>query len=356
MSLVKAPELGIERFANGQNKEHWKHASDSEKSTIIRAVYQQVLGGQHVMKRDRLEGSESLFRNGYLNVREFVRLVAKSAQYRSRFFENCNPYRFIELNHKHLLGRAPHNKEEMLHHFTILQEQGYDAEIDSYIDSAEYNANFGNDVVPHLHGWSYSVGHEGRQFSYLMQLARGAAASVKGDRNGTKFKLGQALHQNRPIPVSGAGSAVRVSYAHISTDGPFSASVSSGSDLPSGDLPSARRIDGTPAYGFRSQELLVSAPSAGAAGDGSRVVTITATGIANNSFVRHGAYTTRVPFSRMNEALQRVIRQGGRVVSVVVSGEGSSSLLSAAPAAAAAPAEEAPKAKAKPRARKSQKG
>ena len=35
-----------------------------------------------------------------------------------------------------------------------------------------------------------------------------------------------------------------------------------------------------------------------------------------------GAYTTRVPFSRMNEALQRVVRKGGRVVSVVVSGEG----------------------------------
>ena len=51
-------------------------------------------------------------------------------------------------------------------------------------------------------------------------------------------------------------------------------------------------------------------------------MTITATGIANNRFVRHGAYTTRVPFSRMNEALQRVVRQGGRVVSVVVSGEG----------------------------------
>jgi hypothetical protein len=358
MSLVKAPALGIERFANGQNKEHWKHASESEKSTIIRAVYQQVLGGQHVMKSDRLEGSESLFRNGYLNVREFVRLVAKSDQYRSRFFENCNPYRFIELNHKHLLGRAPQNKEEMLHHFTILQEQGYDAEIDSYIDSAEYSANFGNDVVPHLHGWNYSAGHEGTQFSWLMQLARGASASVKGDRNGTQFKLGQALHQNRPIPVSGAGSAVTVArYAHISTDGPFRASLSSGHDLPGGELASARRIDGTPAYGFRSQELLVSAPSAGAAGDGSRVVTITATGIANNRFVRHGAYTTRVPYSRMNEALQRVIRQGGRVVSVVVSGGSLDSSPIPAPAAAAGQsAEEAPKAKAKPRARKSQKG
>jgi hypothetical protein len=123
--------------------------------------------------------------------------------------------------------------------------------------------------------------------------------------------------------------------------------MSDHNDLPSGELPSDRRIDGTPAYGFRSSELLVSAPSAGAAGEGSRVVTITATGIANNSFVRHGAYTTRVPFSRMNEALQRVIRQGGKVVSVVVSGDATSGT-------EGTPASEAPKPKAKAKAKSKQ--
>ena len=65
---------------------------------------------------------------------------------------------------------------------------------------------------------------------------------------------------------------------------------------------------------------------------------ITATGIANNRFLRHGAYTTRVPFSRMNGALQRVIRQGGRVVSVVVSGEGEQEPVVAAATAEAKPA------------------
>ena len=349
MTLANAAYLGIERYANTRVNENWTTGSSDDKAAIIRAVYLQVLGNQYVMASERLEGPESLFNRGYLSVREFVRQVAKSGLYRKKFFESTNPYRFIELNFKHLLGRAPQNKAEMLHHFTILQEQGYDAEIDSYLDSAEYNNNFGNDCVPHLHGWNYAVGHEGRQFSWLMQLARGAAASVKGDGSGTQFKLGQALHQDRPIPVSGAAGAVRVAsspaswaqaptaaqYAHISTDGPFRASMSDHNDLPNGDLPSDRRIDGTPAYGYRSNELLVSAPSAGAAGEGSRVVTITATGIANNSFVRHGAYTTRVPFSRMNEALQRVIRQGGKVVSVVVSGDATTA------------ASEAPKPKAK---------
>ena len=201
MTLVNAPYLGIERFANDRNKENWSNASDQDKTTIIRTVYQQVLGRQYIMESERLQGAESLFRNGYLSVREFVRAVAKSGLYREKFFENCNPYHFIELNFKHLLGRAPQNKAEMLHHFTILQEEGVEAEIDSYIDSAEYQERFGEEVVPYLTGWDYSAGQQGRQFSWLMQLARGAAASVKGDTAGNNFRLGKALHQDRAVPV-----------------------------------------------------------------------------------------------------------------------------------------------------------
>jgi hypothetical protein len=244
-------------------------------------------------------------------VRELVRTVAKSGLYRSRFFENCNPYRFIELNHKHLLGRAPQNKAEMLHHFTILQEQGYDAEIDSYIDSDEYQERFGLDVVPYLHGWDYSKGHEGRQFSWLMQLARGAAASVKGDPSGTQFRLGKALHQDKPVPVRGAGARVVI----VSTEGPFKAQVSTSSSLSDAYAPEA-------ALRAPSQEQRVEAMrvSAGERSTGSaRVVTISATGLVNNDYVRSGAYVIRVPFSRMNEALQRVNRLGGRVTNVVVS-------------------------------------
>ena len=110
MTLVNAPYLGIERYSASRNRENWSHGSDQDKASLIRAVYQQVLGHQYVMENERLSGAESLFRNGYLSVREFVRVVAKSNLYRSRFFENNNPYHFIELNHKHLLGRAPQNK------------------------------------------------------------------------------------------------------------------------------------------------------------------------------------------------------------------------------------------------------
>ena len=311
MALVQAPALGIDRFANDRNRESWSNGSEQDTKQIIRAVYQQVLGQQYVMGSERLNGAESLFRNGALNVRELVRTVAKSGLYRSRFFENCNPYRFIELNHKHLLGRAPQNKAEMLHHFTILQDQGYDAEIDSYIDSDEYQERFGLDTVPYLHGWDYSKGHEGRQFSWLMQLARGAAASVKGDTSGTQFRLGKALHQDKAMPVRGAGGRVVI----VSTEGPFKALVSTQAGISSEFSPEAPLR--SPSQEHRVEALRV---SAGESSSGSgRLVTISATGLANNDYVRSGAYVIRVPFSRMNEALQRVNRLGGRVTNVVVS-------------------------------------
>jgi len=326
MTLLQAPALGIDRFANDRPRENRAHASVDERNTLIRAVYQQVLGQQHLMASERLAGAESLFRHGDLTVRELVRTVAKSGLYRKRFFESSNPYRFIELNHKHLLGRAPHNREEMLHHFTILQEQGYDAEIDSYLDSHEYQERFGQDGVPYIHGWDYSVGHEGRQFSWLMQLARGASASVKGSRSGHQSVLNRSLHQNRPVPVPGAQPAViirtvapQTDYSRISTEGPFRAVVASGSALEDGEVTAAARRAPNPE--LRSEALGIGAGGRGTAGASGRLVTISATGIANNAYSRAGATVIRVPYSRMNEALQRIHRLGGRVTAVAVTGE-----------------------------------
>ena len=279
MALVNAPYLGHERFSNERNKANWSQASDTDKNTILRAVYQQVLGHQYVMKSERLNGAESLFKNGFLSVRELVRTIAKSGLYRSRFFESCNPYHFIELNFKHLLGRAPHNKAEMLEHFTILQEHGYDAEIDSYIDSAEYQERFGEDNVPYLHGWDYSKGQQGRQFSWLMQLARGAAASVKGDTAGTQFRLGKALHQDRALPVvspNANGSAFQPTQV-------------------------ANEAITTMAQGI---------------GQKARVYRIEVTGLNNYRLHKRSNTVRFVSFDKMLETQQMIHRQGGRVASV----------------------------------------
>ena len=278
MTLANASYLGIERYTQPA-QENWTNSSENDRAALIRAAYQQVFGYQYILSSDRLEGPESLFRRGYLSTREFVRQLAKSGLYRKRFFENSNPYRFIELNHKHLLGRAPQNKAEMLHHFTILQEQGFDAEIDSYIDSAEYQERFGEEVVPYLHGWNYSAGQEGRQFSWLMQLARGAAASVKGDTAGRQFRLGKALHQNRAVPVvSPAASGAAFQPTQVANEG------------------ITQMMQGI--------------------GQKAKMYRIEVTGLNNYRLHKRSSTVRFVPFNKLLETQEMIHRQGGRVASV----------------------------------------
>jgi phycoerythrin-associated linker protein len=277
MTLANAAYLGIERFASDRNKENWSNATENDKVALIRAVYKQVLGNQYIMASERLEGPESLFRRGYLSVREFVRQVAKSGLYKAKFFENCNAYRFIELNFKHLLGRAPQNKAEMLHHFTILQEQGFDAEIDSYLDSAEYQNRFGEEVVPFLHGWDYSAGQQGLQFSYMLQLARGVGASVRGDALKTQSRLNPAVHAEKPMAVVSPNAKGSV-FRAVSSDGITRQGVG--------------------------------------AGEEGRTFRVEVTGFNNYRLHKRSNRVLFVPFNKLLEVQQQVQRQGGRIASL----------------------------------------
>jgi len=277
MTLANAAYLGIERFASDRDKENWSNATENDKSALIRAVYKQVLGNQYVMASERLEGPESLFKRGYLSVREFVRQVAKSGLYRAKFFENCNAYRFIELNFKHLLGRAPQNKAEMLHHFTILQEQGFDAEIDSYLDSAEYQDRFGEEVVPYIHGFNYSAGQQGLQFSYVLQLARGVGASVRGDALKTQSRLNPAVHAEKPLPVVSPNAKGSI-FRGVSSDGITRQGVGSGEE--------------------------------------GRTFRVEITGFNNYRLHKRSNRVLFVPFNKLLQVQQQVQRQGGRIASL----------------------------------------
>jgi phycoerythrin-associated linker protein len=141
----------------------------------IRAVYKQVLGNPHVMDSERLVTAESQLRDGSFSVREFVRTVGKSEFYRSRYFEKCAPYRFVELNFMHFLGRPPQSQEEIAAHVRCCIEEGYNAEIDSYVDSDEYQANFGQDTVPFNRGAVTQNGIKQLTFNRMFSLDRGPA-------------------------------------------------------------------------------------------------------------------------------------------------------------------------------------
>ncbi|MEM6253071.1 MAG: phycobilisome rod-core linker polypeptide [Cyanobacteria bacterium P01_D01_bin.156] len=169
---------GYESFRQTPPVELVPGASEDDIEIVIRAVYRQVMGNAHIMESERLVVPESQLKNGELSVREFVRQVAKSELYQSRFTD-CYRYRAMELHFKHLLGRAPQDFSEMKAHSAILDTQGYEADIDSYLDSDEYNNAFGENIVPYYRGYNSTPGQTMVEFANMLHLLKGASSSDK---------------------------------------------------------------------------------------------------------------------------------------------------------------------------------
>lgn len=145
-------------------------------NALIRSAYRQVMGNPHLMESERALAAESKFTEGYYSTRELVRGICLSSEYVRRFFESNAPYRFVELNFKHILGRAPISQAEVSEHIQILANEGYEAEINSYIDSAEYQSTFGEDTVPYMRILS-EQGRSQLAFNRHLSLSEGYAAS-----------------------------------------------------------------------------------------------------------------------------------------------------------------------------------
>jgi len=178
------------------------NATEDELQTVIRAVYKQVLGNIHVMESQRLTSAESLLRNGEISVRQFVNMVAKSDLYFSLFFESSSPYGFVELNFKHILGRAPADQAEISEHIQVYNGQGYEAEIDSYTNSDEYIQNFGENIVPYPQGTSTVVGMKNVTFNRTFALERGYATSDRNKPSRLTLDLGANMGTKITEPAS----------------------------------------------------------------------------------------------------------------------------------------------------------
>jgi phycoerythrin-associated linker protein len=195
-------KLGMGGFEDMNPVQNWTQASAADRDTVIRAIYRQVLGNAHVMDSERLTVAESQFKRGDLSVREFVRQLAKSALYRSRFVDNCYRYRTIELNYKHLLGRAPQDFDEMRSHSDILDQHGFEADIDSYIDSNEYQDAFGENIVPYYRGLQSQTGQSMLGFTNTLQLVRSVSSSDKNIATGNRAQLTNAIIRQAPTGAS----------------------------------------------------------------------------------------------------------------------------------------------------------
>ena len=154
--------------------------TEDDLQLVIRAAYKQVYGNAHMMESQRLVTAESRLRDGDITVKGFVRAIAQSDFYRSLFFENSSPYRFVELNFKHLLGRAPQDQAEIAEHVVLYNEHGYEAEISSYLDSGEYDTGFGENIVPFVRGNKTQTGIKNVGFNRTFSLYRGDATSDAG--------------------------------------------------------------------------------------------------------------------------------------------------------------------------------
>ena len=162
---------------------------------VIQSIYKQVFGNRHLMELDVNKSLEALFMNGDLTVQGFVTALAQSDTYKKLFLNDKSPYQFVELNFKHLLGRPPHDQQELMEHVKRMNTEGYDAEIASYTYSEEYLSAFGIDQVPYNRS-SESI-NGGRTINYTRGIAvdagfAGYDAASKGSKLLSSLSTGNA--------------------------------------------------------------------------------------------------------------------------------------------------------------------
>ena len=153
---------------------------------VIKRIYRQVFGNRHLMELDVNKSLEALFINGDLTVQGFVTALAQSETYKKLFLETNSPYKFVELNFKHLLGRAPHDQSEIMEHVKLLSTEGFENEIASYTYSSEYLTAFGIDQVPYTRGSNTMQG--GSTINYTRTNAFDAGyAGYDGAQKGSRL-------------------------------------------------------------------------------------------------------------------------------------------------------------------------
>lgn len=268
MVISAAARLGISAFDETSIVELRFDWSQEEAKIAIAAVYRQLLGNDHLMKSERLTSAESLLCDRKIPLREFVRAVAKSELYKSKFFYNNYHPRTIELNFKHILGRAPYDEAEIIEHLDIYQSEGFEADIDSYIDSNEYTQSFGDNIVPYYRGFATQKGQKTVGFPRMFQLYQGYANSDRAQGNTGSPRLTYDLARNMATPVNNPGGR---------------GSLSGTTTTARGNLYRLRVAQGAP---------------------------------GNSPQIRRSFQEYVVPYERLSATLQKLNKQGGRIESL----------------------------------------
>ncbi|MEM7771366.1 MAG: phycobilisome linker polypeptide [Cyanobacteria bacterium P01_A01_bin.37] len=282
---VEAARLGTAPFTEQRPVEFRPNSSSNDAQAVIYAVYRQVLGNDYLMQSERLVQLESLLINGALSVRNFVRAVAKSDLYKTKFLYPHFQTRVIELNFKHLLGRAPYDETEVIEHLDRYQDKGFEADIDSYIDTAEYEAFFGDSIVPYYRGFDTQPGQTMTGFTRMFSLYRGYANSDRSQIAGKQSRLASEL-------AMGSASAV-VPPSGLNSNG-WAYQTSRGN--------APQRVFGRPEMATGRGNLYRIEVA------GVRLPGYPSVRRSNKAFV--------VPYEALSKTLQRINKAGGRVASI----------------------------------------
>ena len=126
--------------------------SGSQKAEVVRAAYRQVF------ERDIAKAYSQVIcpveatqvRQGQLSMREFIRALGHSNEYRRQFYGRFVNSRVVELAFRHFLGRGISSREEFTRYFDIVSSKGLHGLVDALVDSMEYARVFGEETVPYL--------------------------------------------------------------------------------------------------------------------------------------------------------------------------------------------------------------
>ena len=202
MGLGIGPRLHSECPFGSVFDEYHPNDSAALERTII-AAYRQVYGNLPPTENERCTSLEVRLMNGEITVRDFVNGLAKSPFYKQNYFHTVAPQRGIELNFKHLLGRAPLNQAEIQKSIKLQAEEGFDALIDSLTDCAEYAEVFGSDIVPNWRTADSYAGMMTSSFNMMRELASTKVAvsdNAQGSRSRTLNPLATAAAKaSRPV-------------------------------------------------------------------------------------------------------------------------------------------------------------
>ncbi len=124
----------------------------AQKAEVIRAAYRQVF------ERDILKAyslavcpvETTQVRQGQISMREYVRALGHSREYRRQFYGRFSNSRVVELAFRHFLGRGISSREEFTYYFDIVSAQGLKGLVDCLVNSMEYARVFGEETVPYL--------------------------------------------------------------------------------------------------------------------------------------------------------------------------------------------------------------